>query len=118
MMVAMNSDPASLPELFGQEDNPNLRLVPTPAEQATLGMPPEEVDRRGFSQGIYAHAVRECCDAESLPPEERDPEMVRTLADRKDNLLLKLPEEKRPDAIFSAYSWLIDRRAPQEQAVA
>jgi hypothetical protein len=127
MMVAMNADPSSIPELIGRpgqgsnghEGSTRLQLIPTPTEQFALGMPPGDMTGRSFSQAIYTHAVRECFDAESQRPEERDPNEIQRLMSIKDGWLriLTTPEEQR-EAVLSAYSFHIGESHTQEQKAA
>lgn len=125
-MVAMNADPASMRELLGppeqdlyDQEGSALHLVPTPAEQVALGMAPSEIAMRGFSQDIYAHLVKECFDAESRRPEERDHDEVQRLVNIKDGWLEMLDSlEEKQDAVLAAYSFHIGEPYAQEQKVA
>lgn len=123
-MVAMNADPASLPELLGQPEpatRDHLQLVPTPAEQAVLEVSPsaEELAERKFSQDVYAKAVRLYFDEESLPIEDRDSAKVEGLTKVKiDWLGMLASSEAREEAHFSAYSFLLDAPHAQKQKVA
>ena len=123
-MVAMNADPASIPELLGRpepEARDYLQLVPSPAEQAVLDVSPsvEEMAKGKFSQEVYARAVRRCFDEESLPFEDRDHEKVQGLVKAKGDWLGMLASsEAQEEALFSAYSFYLDAPHTQEHQAA
>lgn len=129
-MVALNGDPASIPELLGrpeQEYDPegsSLRLVPTPDEQAGWDVSPsaQEIAKGEFSQTVYSKAVRQCFDAESQPFEERDKrahEKVQRLVKAKGDWLKMLDsQEEQQAAVLAAYSFLLDATHTQEHKAA